>query len=142
MTRLVGGACIERDVLTIDPKIVEIVVEAGNGPDGRYAVKTPKARPSIEVSTEVAEPRVEAGHWNDRLSHERVDSKIGRLIEGAPAVPTLPDIRPLSHIDQPPHAKLHFLSAASEGEARILTHRALQVGKSLLQINLIDVGPG
>jgi ubiquinone/menaquinone biosynthesis C-methylase UbiE len=85
--------------------------------------------------------RVEARHRNDRLSHERVDSKIERLIEGASAVPTQSDIRALSHIDQPAHAKLHLLSAASEGEARILAHRRLQIGKSLLQINLIDVGP-
>lgn len=93
------------------------------------------------MNTEVAEPGVEARHRNDRLSHESVESEIGRFIKGAPAVPTLPDIRALPHIDQPARAKLHFLSAASEGEARILTHRCLQVGKSLLQVNLIDVGP-
>jgi hypothetical protein len=35
----------------------------------------------------------------------------------------------------------YFLSAASECEARVVTHRCLQVHKSLLQIKLIDVGP-
>jgi hypothetical protein len=45
LTRLGAGGCIERHVLTIDPEIVEIDVEAGNCPDGHYAVETPKARP-------------------------------------------------------------------------------------------------
>ena len=63
------------------------------------------------------------------------------MIEGAPAVETLPDIRALSHIDQPGRTEYHFLSAAAECEARIPTHRCLKVGKSLLQINLIDIGP-
>jgi hypothetical protein len=70
MTRLVGGACIERDVLTIDLEIVEIVVEAGNGSDVYYAIETPKVLPRRGVSAEVTPSRVEARHRSDRLKHE------------------------------------------------------------------------
>src|SRR5882672_3035289 len=134
MSCLIGCAGIEYCVLTIEAEIIDVDMESRDGSDGHHAIKAPEGLSRIGMIIEGA------AFGNDQARHKGVHSQIRRLVESARPVKAQADIGPFAHVDQPARAESDLLPAASKCQARARTDRGLQVGKSLLEVESIDIG--